>query len=351
MSNIAVLTNGPRAYAGARLRGFWLADVDPVHFKVFAPGDELALDDCGTVVFQKRQGDTDFERAHRYKAEGRKVVYDLCDPVWLHDDPRHFYKMLAVADAVTVSSQALADAIADHPDIADGKVEKRIVVIPDRMLASAHPTTAEHIERDRPIRLVWFGAGQNRIALITALPLLSYMSYSVPLELVVIDDLPQVKIEAGSPERAKVTHIAWTLETFHAQLVACDIAVLPPHPGPLGDYKSNNKAVTAWWAGLPTTSGYDLGELQQLATDADLRARMGKANRSIAERDYDITQSAAQWRALAAELHGETVRVSPNGTKPEFIKTVGQMIMDDKVNPDAPMIKVIQVATRERGNE
>lgn len=295
-TKIAILTNGGREWSSSRFRGFWLADVNPVRFKAFGPGDILdGIDDCEVVVFQKRHADVDIARAQRYKAEGRTVIYDITEPMWWWD-PREVMEMIRLADAVTTSSEALSEAVLENPDA------KMVVTIPDRMLPSFHPTVAQHGERER-VRLVWFGATQNRVTLTGALPLLSFISHRFPIELRIIDGAPQVKLDnVVDPERTKVTHIPWALETFHANLIACDIALLPPYPGPWGLMKNNNRQVTAWWAGLPAISGFDLGELTHFVTSAEARAAAGRENRKLAEAEYGIGKSIAQWLDLAAEL-------------------------------------------------
>ncbi len=295
MNKIAILTNGGRAFSSSRFRGWWLEDANPVRFKAYGPGDFMdGIDDCDAVVFQKRQADVDIERARRYKAEGRTVIYDITEPMWWFDPPGTL-EMMRLADAVTTSSPALTAAAQENSEV------RMAVTIPDRMLPSFHPDCALHGDRER-LTFVWYGATDNRIALTGALPLLKYLSFKHPIELRIIDGAPQIKLEMSDPERAKVVHIPWSLETFHAQLTACDIALLPPYPGPWGALKSNNKHVTAWWAGLPVVSGFDLGELTALAENADRRQAVGQANRELAEAEYGIGKSIAQWLELVAEI-------------------------------------------------
>lgn len=298
---IAILTSGPLAWPSSRYRGFWLAEAAPETFRVFAPGDPLDLDDCDTVVFQKRQGELDIERARRYQAEGRTVVYDLCDPVWWFM-PRETQTMLSIADAVVTSNDGLADAVRAFPGV------RRVVTIPDRMLASYHPTVAEHGDRER-VRLVWYGSDGNRaITLAGIMGPLNYIAHATPVTLVVIDGSPHVKLSMADADALRIEHVPWRLETFHAQLTACDIALVPPYPGPWGAMKSNNKAVTAWWAGLPAVTGYDMQELITYITEPDERAATARQMREIAERDYDIRRSVDEWRALVADLQGEVAQ-------------------------------------------
>ena len=298
---IAILTNGPRAWPSSRYRGFWLAEAAPETFRVFAPGDPLDIGDCDTVVFQKRQSVVDIERARRYQAEGRTVIYDLCDPVWWFM-PRETEQMLGLADAVVTSNDGLADAVRAFGNV------RRVVTIPDRMLASYHPTIREH-ETRMPVVLAWYGSTGNRaVTLGPLLGPLEYLAHNLPIQLRIIDGAPGERLRMEDAGALDIQHVAWTLDTFHAQLTACDIALVPPYPGPWGAMKSNNKAVTAWWAGLPAVTGYDMHELVTYILEPDERRATARQMREVAERDYDITKSVEEWRALVADLQGEVAQ-------------------------------------------
>ena len=290
---VAILSQGKRSWASSRLRGAWLADSAPDLFRWYSAEEEMALLGYKVLVFQKRHSKEDVALAKMAKERGIKIVNDLTDPLWWFD-PQAVGAMMQIANVVTVSSEGLKDAVEQ------GGLAKRVVVIPDRMLPAFHPTVAQHGKRD-VATLVWFGLAANRVSLVGALNILTYVAnMGHKFRLRVIDDNPLARIEGQGP--FEVEHIPWTLETFHAQLTACDIAVLPPYPGPWGTLKSNNKAVTAWWAGLPVSDGYDPRELVELIEDADCRKDIGAKNRKVAEQEYDIAQSVKQWRELIAEL-------------------------------------------------
>jgi hypothetical protein len=297
----AILTQGEsRRWASSRLRGFWLQDTAPGLFKVVPPGAEFPENGGGlnghqALIFQKRHSQTDRLLAEMAKMKGLTVIFDLTDPLhWF--EPQGVKAMADLADAVVCSSAGLADLV--RADLNP----KRVEVIVDRMKPSYHPTPAQHAERDRPA-IVWFGLSLNRASLVGAVPILNYCgALGLPFTLRVIDDLPGQPLEIGGEPPFAVDHVAWALETFHAHLAACDIALLPPYPGPWGAVKSSNKQVTAWWAGLPTVTGFDPIELGRLIQDAELRAEIGARNRATAERDYDIGQSVDEWRDLLCDL-------------------------------------------------
>jgi len=294
-SRIAILCNGPRIWASSRLRGFWLEDAAPLAFRAYGPGDPLeGLDGCDTVIFQKRFKPLDLERARRYQAEGRQIVFDLTDPMWWWF-PQEVTAMCEIADVVTTSNPTLSEAVR-----LGGKAA-RVLTIPDRMLPSFHPTVADHGPRERVV-LAWYGDAGNRIALQGYLPMLAYLAHFYPLELRIIDNAPGLKVVEEDSPHLPITHVPWALETVHAQLVGCDIAYLPPYPGPWGLLKSNNRDVTAWWCGLPVVRGDDVGAMAELLDSPDRRATVGAENRQRAEQEYDIARSVDQWKALAKSL-------------------------------------------------
>lgn len=293
---IAILTHGSLTWASARFRAFWLAEADPEHFTAYSSGDRLdGLEEHDVIVILKRIGEVDIQRALHLKALGKIIVYDMCDPDWWFNIEGSS-AMMQVASAITTSSAGLKQAVLDF------EPGRPVAHIPDRMLPGYHSTVAEHGERERVV-LCWFGAGQNRLpSLSGVLPVLQYLSQQYPLELRVIDDLPHVPLGSSLHEESIVRYVPWTVETFHAQMTACDIALLPPYPGSWGALKSSNKQASAWWAGLPVTDGFDAEYLAELIEDAELRQHFGRELRQEAEKNYDIHTSVAEWLVLAERL-------------------------------------------------
>ena len=216
--------------------------------------------------------------------------------------------MLELADVTITSNEGLTAAVEGS-----GKA-RHALTIPDRMLPGFHPNIVQHGPRERTV-LVWYGDGGNRIALEGYLPLLGYLAHHLPIELRIIDNMPGVRIVAEDSERLPIVHVPWTLETFHAQLLGCDIAYLPPYPGPWGMLKSNNRQVTALWAGLPVVDGMDVGAMAALIENPALRQEVAAQGRVIAERDYDVHSSVEALKALIQDVKSGAVKVSPNGAQ------------------------------------
>jgi hypothetical protein len=307
---IAILTNGPRAWASSRLRGYWYQDADPIHIKVYGPGDRLdGIDACDAVVFQKVQDPLNIERARRYRAEGKVVLWDITEPMWWWQ-PGESRDMMRACDAVITSNDALSAAVRE------AGIARRVVTIIDRMLPSYHPTTRKHEDRERLV-FCWYGASQNRIALEGSLPLLGYLAHSVPLELRIIDDAPGAKVYQQEMGHFKIVNVPFALETYHAQLTDCDVAWLPPYPGVWGKLKSNNRQATAWWCGLPVVDGQELDAMRDMTESAEARQMVAVGNRKIAEAHYDVHQSVRELMAVVREIKGE-VKIASNGSVAEL---------------------------------
>jgi hypothetical protein len=69
--------------------------------------------------------------------------------------------------------------------------------------------------------------------------------------------------------------------------------------------KSDNKEMTAWWAGLPVVRLQDYIDLEYtlgLLDDVDQRAAVGEQNREYAEIHGDVRQSVDEWEQLLVRL-------------------------------------------------
>jgi len=224
-------------------------------------------------------------------------VWDLCDPLWWLE-PRGFAAMLPLVDYLVFSNERLEAAFCGEYG------DRRTAVIPDRMEPAFHPTVKEHAPTAAPV-LLWWGYGWNRAALLSAgLGLQRLVGEGARFRLRVLDDgVPGGVTVPG----VDVEYHRWRRDTFHDELLAADVALLPPYPGVWGALKSDNKAVSAWWAGLPVVdlqSADDVDRAQALIADADLRAREGWANRKRASEQYDVRQSVRDWENVLQGVMG-----------------------------------------------
>lgn len=290
---VCFIAGGNMTNAGARLRAYWPAQ--------FIPGAAVvtwadAPPPAAVYVFQKL---VDLPLMTRLLAGGALCFWDVCDPAWWFN-PSEVREVLALATGVVASSEALA---ADLRNFAGGGV--RVHCIADRVLLSHYAPQATHGDRT-PVRFIWFGAGQNRMALYAAhanLQRLQANGYDIALT--ICDNAPNapMDIEGDYP----VYYTRWTLETEAATLAAHDIALLPPYPGPWGKVKSDNKRLVAGACNLPVTTGRDYEEMELLVADPSYRATAADIDHRYVERVGRVEQSAAEWQALIAAYAGVTV--------------------------------------------
>lgn len=252
-----------------------------------------ALPAADVYVFQKL---VDVSLMRRLRDGGALIIWDVCDPAWWFN-PGDAGEASNAADAVVASCGGLAGDF----EAWSGRPAR---MIPDRLLLSHFTHRQAHTDR-APVRLIWFGAAQNRIALLAAVANLSRLrANGYEVTLTIADNAPETAapwLESELP----VYYTRWTLDTEAETLAAHDIALLPPYPGPWGAVKSNNKTLTAWAAGLPVSSGLTYDTLEQLVKLAALRQGTADDGRLTVKHHYNVEQSAADWLALVEELqHG-----------------------------------------------
>lgn len=284
---VIFVASGPIEWGSARMRCYWPArymdDATVVQF-----GEELPKG-ADVYIWQKQAhtGAIDLlENARHY--------WDVCDPMWWFS-PKESTEILRRMDGVVASNEPLLDDllrwVTDYTPLSGQGGH----TIPDRLELSHFHTHRQH--RDVfPLRIIWYGVAQNRIALHAAIPTLErFAANGYHLELTVMDDRPDAEFRVS--ERFSVFHTRWELDAEVDVIAGHDVALLPPYPGKWGEVKSNNKTITAYACGLPVTEGIEYRELEAL-WDADTRQTAGRNGRAVAERDYDVRQSARDWERM-----------------------------------------------------
>jgi len=255
----------------------------------------------------------------------KRLIFDFDDAVFLRDSfsekgpncPRRakrFAAMMRNADAITAGNAWLAEQA--RAAGATGIV----TVIPTCIDPTAyrephvHPDSATHL-----IRLVWIGSSSTLPSLELLRPTLESLGTALPqLSLRLICD------RFLKFENLRVEQIQWSAETEADNLARADIGIswLPDDDWSRG--KCGLKVLQYMAAGLPViansvgvhnemiTHGVNgfraetpdqwLAAVQQLASDADLRKRVGEAGRGNVEREYSIAAGLNQWLALLEEL-------------------------------------------------
>jgi hypothetical protein len=295
---ILFITAGPETWASSRLRAYWPAKyiegsrvmtIDEINAIAEDPAELELLDEFDAIVYQKCSPGSDAARAMR--ATGRKVYWDVCDPLWWWA-PGPALEIAQAVDAVVCSSLNLEGDLVDF--LHEHQVTTRTLTIPDRLELSHY--LKERIHQDvEPVRFIWFGIYVNRVALFGALANLDRLvANGHNIQLTILDERPDLRFmqQAIFPIR----HERWSLEMENEIIASHDIALLPDYPGPWGKVKSNNRTLTALACGLPVTSGLKYNEMIELM-DVELRAASAKQRRDFVD-GYNVTRSARDWKEL-----------------------------------------------------
>lgn len=305
---VLFLAHGPPEWASSRYRMWWVAkyanwaEVVTVDDLVNGATSPLPEDDVSVVVFPKWYDERAQQLAHDFRKNGKQIIWDLCDPVWWFD-PGPAREFLSLVDHVVFSNHGLQRDYRRALGPAAGPSS----VVLDRMDADFHPTTKTHRENGAPV-LLWYGVGANRAPSLQSalLGLHRLTAEDVRFRLRILDNAPPGNINIPG---VHVEYHPWRLDTFHEELLAADVALCPRYPGAWDEMKSNNKKVTAWWAGLPTVgldNAVDFDLEKQLITDADARASVGAEMRRNAEAMYDVRKSVAEWESLLDFSQGKS---------------------------------------------
>ncbi|MBU2249089.1 MAG: hypothetical protein KKD77_20245 [Gammaproteobacteria bacterium] len=287
MANSAVFITPPDTrWASTRFRGEWPAEA--IGGATVAKFDQpISQND---VYIWIKLCDT-----NRLQTLPGMHIWDLCDPTWWFnpDDAR---RALPLFKAIVCSCEGLAE------DLRQWSGLENVYCIPDRVKIGHYNEKRQHREVE-PVRFIWFGAYQNRMTLFGAFTNLERLAANhYPIELTIVDDRPD---QVWQFQHFPCYHLPWNLEKEARTIAAHDIALLPSYPGAWGKVKSNNKELSAWACGLPTTTGEDWEEMVRLVSDAQLRQSLADENLETLLRDYSILQSAQEWVNLIARLEAE----------------------------------------------
>lgn len=289
---ILFITQSDVRWASTRLRAIWPAR--------YIKGAEVnQIDnienwfDYDVCIFIKIFPLVDYEAIKLYRVP--QVWWDLCDPAWWWN-PQEALQIVDRVDGVVVSNPILADDFEDWSG-------KKAHCIPDRIepehfpLQKSHLHIGDHVD---PIRLIWFGAGQNRVALFAAVANLERLvANGHNITLTIFDDWTdqEWKFSNSFP----VNYVRWKLEHENQVIASHDIALLPPYPGAWGEVKSNNKSLTAWACGLPVSNGMDYHQLEELVSSRAARADHAQWGYRLVTEQYHVRKSADEWMELLNE--------------------------------------------------
>ncbi len=264
----------------------------------------------------------------------RWLIYDFDDAVFLHSsyNPRgaaspkrfaQFRHMLQAADVVVAGNDFL------HAQAAALTAPGKVVRIPTCVDPARYPLPPQRAEK-RSVDLAWIGSSSTLRGLERIRGLLDQLGQRLPhLRLRVICDRPL------QLDNLATDFCAWSEATEATDLAEADVGIswLPDDAWSAG--KCGLKVLQYMAAGLPVvanpvgvqqilvrhgetgflaqTPDEWLQAIQLLASDSELRRRMGFAGRQLVEAEYQTTHGAAAWERVLASLHGSAAELAPRG--------------------------------------
>ena len=218
---------------------------------------------------------------------GKQVWWDVCDPTWWWS-PGDVNGIIENVTGMVASCPSLAEDLSEWSG-------KQAHCITDRLNMQHYNHRKEHSEVE-PVRLIWYGSAQNRIALFAALANLERAANDgYKIALTIYDNMPEKSFEYLN---LPIYYSKWNIDTEVNVISAHDIALLPPYPGPWGKVKSNNKALTAWACGLPVTDAQYYKQLTYLLDSHIARQEDANDGYKVLVDRYTIEKSVEEWKEL-----------------------------------------------------
>lgn len=290
--------------------------------------------DC--VVFQKAYSKRDLELARRLKAEGARLIFDLCDNHFYNptDDPgvaekvKRLEGMLELVDAVTVSSPEIAKLITSKPWF---QVDDALELLPCTRLAGCIGQYTRPVRRkaSKAVRLVWHGqSGTEHLASGLApvskiVPELERLHARMPLRLTIMSNSRDAFKRHIAPARFPTSFVRWRPQTFALLFAQQDICLLPIDHNPFTVCKTNNRAMTSLLLGVPVIAdeipsyrefkdwmffGDWTNHITQYVKGPRLASHHVRDAQAHIAATYTEARVVGQWRAALDAVFSENVR-------------------------------------------
>lgn len=219
--------------------------------------------DC--VVFQKAYAKADLQLAETLKAQGARLLFDLCDNHFWNptNDPEvaervaRLERMIELVDAVTVSSTEIAKLITTKPTY---QTDDALELLPFTKTAEWLGQTVRrlrHRRRNHRVRLVWHGQsgtehiGSGLTPVGKLIPELERLHAAIPLSLTILSNSAKAYRNHIAPARFPTRFVKWRAPTFTTLFAQHDICILPIEHNAFTVCKTNNRAMTSLLLGVP----------------------------------------------------------------------------------------------------
>ena len=326
--------NTERRVASIRIRCLnVIAELKKQHFPIelYKPGKQ----GYSVVIFSKSYKPRDFEAVAKLRADGTRVIFDLCDNHFLKEDERveRLRRMLQICDHCVVSSDALKTLVQEQmgegyetpvsviADPVETRLSGSLFNLKARMRAEWQLAGLKSQLRgitDGSFPFVWFGnyKGFQNIGPEHAASLrqrLEALHEATPVSLTVISNSREMFEGGFSDWSIPVYYIDWSAYTFFRAMRLHRVSLIPIELNEFTRVKTNNRVVQSLYLGLGVVADaidsyrefdnctfldkWDEGLRSYVENPALLQAHI-REGQSIIKQHYSITAIAEQWRDL-----------------------------------------------------
>jgi hypothetical protein len=204
--------------------------------------------ECDVLVVSKSFHAENEELVAAMKSRGVKVAVDICDDHFARPQVGdHFRRLIAAADQVIASTEAMAESIRRNTG-------RDAAVITDPVEGPRGlPKFSPALPR---LRLTWFGHPSNLAGVSSKVHELVALAETLPVQFsIVTGDMGEVKNvvsqlgAAAGGARCRVEFIPWSIEATWKALAETDVVWIPVDDSAKGMVKSPNRLLESLWAG------------------------------------------------------------------------------------------------------
>ena len=279
---------------------------------------------CDVLVISKSFHAANEDLARAMRGRGVKVVVDLCDD---HFDSAefggHFRNLVALADTVVASTQAMAESVKRNTG-------REATVITDPVEGPrGFPKFAPRLPW---LRVAWFGHPSNLTGIAAKADELRALAAHVPVQLSIVSapwpETPPfiAELQKANPAKLRIELVPWSMETTWKTLAEADRTWIPVAESTRTAVKSPNRLLASLWAGrtvvadpvpsympfadlVPIGKGLMAGALEVLGDPSATEGRVREAQRRIA-RLHSPFECGRQWARALGDASQPALRLN-----------------------------------------